>query len=99
MRSSILSAFALFAISAIALPTSGRHAVHEKRSSASTWSPKKDVKPDGRIKLPIRIGLAENNLDLGEEMLMKVSHPMSSGYGKHWTLEEVLNALLRLWHD
>ena len=89
MRSSILNVFALLALSAIAFPTSGNHVVHEKRSSLSIWSPKKDVKPDGRIKLPVRIGLVEKNLHLGDEMLMKVSDPMSADFGKHWTHEQV----------
>ena len=86
MRSSILKVFALLAISAIAFPTSGNHAVHEKRTSLSSWSPKRGVKPDGRIKLP--------NLDLGDEMLMKVSDPMSDNYGKHWTHEQVQSVVL-----
>ncbi len=89
MRPTILNAFALFAIGA-ALPTSETHSVHEKRNSASAWSPKEGVKPDGRTKLPVRIGLAGNNLDLGDEMLMKVSHPMSDTYGKYRTPEEVI---------
>lgn len=49
------------------------------------------------MKLPVRVGLIENNLDLGDEMLMKVSHPLSPTYGKHWTPEEVCDLLLVDW--
>ena len=94
MRCSVLSAFALFAIGAVGFPASRHHAIHEKRSSKSSWSPRKDVKPDARIKLPVRIGLAENNLHLGHDMLMEVSDPISDRYGKHWTQEEVFITFL-----
>lgn len=42
--------------------------------------------------LPMRIALAQSNLDKGEEWLMDVSHPTSEKYGKHWTAEDVANA-------
>lgn len=42
--------------------------------------------------LPIRIGLAQRNLHLGDEWLMDVAHPESKNYGKHWTAAEVNKA-------
>ena len=93
MRLTFLSALALSATIVTALPASGSHSVHEKRSSGSAWSSTDGLKPDGRTKLPVRIGLSMKNLDMGDEMLMKVSDPMSSSYGKHWSPEEVLATL------
>ncbi|KAI0344783.1 subtilisin-like protein [Trametopsis cervina] len=39
--------------------------------------------------LPLRIGLAQNNIDRIEELLMDVSHPDSPNYGNHWSASEV----------
>ena len=39
--------------------------------------------------LPVRIALAQSNLDDGEHLLLDVSNPQSPNYGKHWTAEEV----------
>ena len=80
---------AAFAVTVASLPTSTNHVVHEKRSGSSSWSPKADVKPDGRIKLPVRIGLTEKNLHMGHDILMEVSDPKSEKYGKHLTAEQV----------
>lgn len=84
------AAAAAFAVVVTALPTSANHVVHEKRSGSSNWSPMQDAKPDGRITLPVRIGLTESNLHRGDEILMAVSDPSSERYGKHLTAEEVM---------
>ena len=84
------AAAAAFATVASALPTSANHVVHEKRSGSSSWAPMQGTKPDGRITLPVRIGLTESNLHLGEDILMDVSNPDSEKYGKHLTAEEVM---------
>lgn len=84
------AAAAAFATIATALPTTANHVVHEKRSGASNWSPKQGAKPDGRITLPVRIGLTESNLHRGDEILMEVSDPTSKKYGKHLTAEEII---------
>ncbi|KAF6238225.1 hypothetical protein HO173_003505 [Letharia columbiana] len=84
------AAAAAFAAVATALPTSPSHVVHEKRSGSSSWSPMQDAKPDGRITLPVRIGLTESNLHRGDEILMEVSDPASKKYGKHLTAEEII---------
>lgn len=84
------AAAAAFAAVVTALPTSANHVVHEKRSGSSNWSPMRDAKPDGRITLPVRIGLTESNLHRGDDILMDVSSPTSERYGKHLTPEEVM---------
>ena len=45
-----------------------------------------------RTLLPVRIGLAQNNLDKAHEYLMDVSHPNSPNYGKHWLSQQVIEA-------
>ena len=84
------AAAAAFASLSTALPTSANHVVHEKRSGSSNWSPIHGAKPDGRITLPVRIGLKESNLHKGDDILMDVSEPTSEKYGKHLTAEEVM---------
>ena len=83
------AAAAAFATLSTALPTSANHVVHEKRSGSSSWSPIQGIKPDGRITLPVRIGLTESNLHRGDDILMEVSDPASDKYGKHLAAEEV----------
>ena len=88
MRSAITIISLALAASAAALPSS-THVLHEKRSSSSSWTKLHEVKLDERIILPVRIGLAETNLDSGYEMLMDIAHPRSPNYGKHWSVEQV----------
>lgn len=88
MRSTILVAAAALATIATALPASN-HVVHEERSEASNWTPKDGVKPDARIRLPVKIGLTESNLHLGDDILMAISDPASDKYGKHLSPEQV----------
>ena len=88
MRFTNLAVVATIVAGVTALPTSTNHVVHEKRSGSSSWSPKQGAKPDGRITLPVRIGLAESNLHLGDEALMKVSDPDSESFGKHYSHKE-----------
>lgn len=83
------AAAAAFATLSTALPTSANHVVHEKRSGSSSWSPIEGAKPDGRITLPVRIGLTESNLHRGDGILMDVSDPTSDKYGQHLTTDEV----------
>ncbi len=93
MRFTIFTTALALGATAAALPTSSNYVLHEKRSESSSWSPREDVKPNGRIRLPVRIGLTENNLDMGEDVLLQVSDPASEHYGKHWTTEQVSIAL------
>ena len=65
------------------------HSIHEKRSAPNTkWAKRARISPD--VVLPIRIGLAQANLERAHEYLMDVSDPKSENYGKHWTQEEVI---------
>ncbi|KAI1868901.1 hypothetical protein JX265_006880 [Neoarthrinium moseri] len=67
------------------------HVVHEKRH----FTPQRWTKRDrvaANMVLPVRIGLAQSNLDRAEEYLLAVSHPISPTYGKLWTPEEVIAA-------
>ncbi|PYH32008.1 S53 family peptidase [Aspergillus neoniger CBS 115656] len=71
-----------------AIPTSIKHVLHEKRHKpASDWVKGARVKSDAV--LPVRIGLAQNNLDKGYDFLMEVSDPKSSKYGQYWSADEV----------
>lgn len=80
-----------FAGTARALAVPETHAVHERRDFISArWIKRDRVQP--HVRLPVRIGLAQNNLDKAHDYLMDVSHPSSSNYGKHWTSDEVIEA-------
>lgn len=89
MRSQFLVVAAALASISIALPAFNNHIVHEKRSESSSWVPKDGVKPDARIRLPVKIGLTESNLHLGDDILMSISDPASDKYGQHLTTEQV----------
>lgn len=65
------------------------YVLHEQRFSTSVrWAQKNRVPPS--TLLPVRIGLAQQNLDVAAEHLMNVAEPTSPMYGKHWTAEEVI---------
>ncbi|KAL1966156.1 hypothetical protein VTN77DRAFT_4708 [Rasamsonia byssochlamydoides] len=88
MKSSILLLGAL-AATALAAPASSKHVLHERREVLPrSWNEARRV--DGRTKLPMRIGLAQSNLDRAHELLMDVSHHESPNYRKWYTAEEVL---------
>ncbi|KAI1643203.1 subtilisin-like protein [Daldinia loculata] len=68
-----------------------RAVVHERRSfnQEDTWNKRKRAPPDDIFEM--RIGLKQQNLDRGYELLMDVSDPKSPGYGKYWEPEDVAN--------
>ncbi|PCG89982.1 Peptidase S8/S53, subtilisin/kexin/sedolisin [Penicillium occitanis (nom. inval.)] len=68
-----------------------KHVLHEKRDSLPERWTKRDRVPRDKL-LPMRIGLAQSNLEKAYEHLLDVSHPDSANYGKHWTPEEVIKA-------
>lgn len=71
----------------VALPDT--HVVHERRDVTSArWVKRGRVRPEAI--LPIRIGMTQRNLDKGHEFLMDVSHPASPNYGKHWSIDQVI---------
>lgn len=89
MRSPHACLFATIVAAVTALPASTLHSVHEKRSTPS-WTKVDGAKPNGGIVLPIRVGLAQSNLEHGYDLLMDVANPKSPGYGKHWTVDKVI---------
>lgn len=70
------------------------YVLHEKREHQS-WlhnSVHKRSKIDANGVLPIRIGLAQHDLDKAHDWLMDIAEPESVNYGKHWTAVEVNKA-------
>ncbi|KAK4047243.1 hypothetical protein OIV83_005547 [Microbotryomycetes sp. JL201] len=63
--------------------------VFEKRSSAPPSWTRLGNQPSPDLLLPLRFGLAQQNLDRIDEVLYSVSHPDSEDYGKHWTVDQV----------
>jgi len=65
---------AILASSALAVPAPSTHVLHEKREVESPafrrWSKRATV-PESRL-LPVRIGLAQQNIENGHDMLMEV---------------------------
>ncbi|KAK5130674.1 hypothetical protein LTR08_001835 [Meristemomyces frigidus] len=83
---------AALAATTVASPISNvHHSVHEKREALPAGWAKRDVL-DRRAILPMKVGLAQSNIDKGGEWLHEVSHPTSEKYGKHWTAKEVAQA-------
>ncbi|CAI7623973.1 unnamed protein product [Penicillium pancosmium] len=71
----------------LAAPTPG-YEVHERRDFIpKSWVEEKRL--DAAAFLPVRIGLTQNNLDYGHELLMEISDPNSARYGKHMSATEV----------
>jgi tripeptidyl-peptidase I len=68
-----------------------RHVVHEKR--AAEPAPEHWLAPrraDPAALLPMRVGLAQRNLHMLEDLLMEVAHPESAKYGAHWSPADVV---------
>lgn len=63
---------------------------HESRRSLPTDWEQSHRAPVDTI-LPLRIGLAQPNLDRIEQLLLDVSHPDSPNYGNHWSAAKVAN--------
>ncbi|TVY45567.1 Aorsin [Lachnellula occidentalis] len=83
LRSTIL---ALAVGTSFASPTP-RHIRHEKRASGDQLI--KRSRADPSLQLPVRIALAQNNLDHGGDRLLDISDPRSANFGKHLSSEEV----------
>ncbi|KAL4921471.1 peptidase S8/S53 domain-containing protein [Aspergillus aurantiobrunneus] len=66
----------------------GTHIIHERREVLpGSWTG--ETRLAGQEVLPVRIGLAQSNLDRGHDLLMDVSDPTSPQYGKHLVAEAV----------
>ncbi|ORY14368.1 peptidase S8/S53 domain-containing protein [Clohesyomyces aquaticus] len=91
-----ISTIALLVVAVVATPIPDTHVVHEKRglhsrsADASPWIKRGRLQPD-KV-LPVRVALAQQNIYRGEEWLLDLSHPASSNYGKHWTIDQVIEA-------
>ena len=84
----------LLTTGALAVPVSSgsdsdKLVVHEKLQSQARWIKKEAV--DSNMKVPVRIALKQRNLDSGMDLLMKVSDPKSSDYGKHYSADKVVS--------
>lgn len=66
--------------------------VHERRHAATSHRWSKRAHLDEAAKVPIRIGLKQQNLEQGDAWLMEVSDPASERYGQHWSAKEVVDA-------
>ena len=53
-----------------AAPSVATHSIHEKRAPTHKWTKRNRV--SARTTLPVRIGLSQNNLDRGDDLLMEV---------------------------
>jgi len=87
----VVSVTCLSACHALPSPASTKYVVHEKRDTDARFLVKRDLMDKTRS-LPIRIGLAQNELHRGYDWLMDVAHPSSPNYGKHWTASDVNKA-------
>ncbi|KAI0477091.1 putative protease S8 tripeptidyl peptidase I [Xylariaceae sp. FL0804] len=89
MQSTFLAVLGLlgFAIAGTSVPAT--HTLHERRELSSSRWIKRDRVAAHR-QLPVRIGLAQSNLDKAHDYLMEVSDPTSAKYGQIWTAEEVV---------
>jgi tripeptidyl-peptidase-1 len=72
---------------AAALPSALRHTILHERRQHGEYSSKVRIHKDAI--LPLRIGLSQQNLHLGYELLMDVSDPASNNYGKYRSSEDV----------
>ncbi|TVY87935.1 Tripeptidyl-peptidase, partial [Lachnellula willkommii] len=85
LRSTIL---ALAVGTSFASPTPRHgHVRHEKRASGDQLI--KRSRADPSLQLPVRIALAQNNLEHGGDRLLDISDPRSANFGKHLSSKEV----------
>ncbi|KAL7934123.1 peptidase S8/S53 domain-containing protein [Trichoderma chlorosporum] len=65
------------------------HVRHESRSEHLNGHWIRENRIEESVIVPVRVGLTQNNLDMGEALLMNISHPNSEQYGKHLSASEV----------
>ena len=87
----ILVVKVLLAACVLAVPHPNTNHVLRKRHShdaaAAGWIKRRSI-PQGTT-LPVRIGLKQQCLDIGHDLLMEIADPTSPRYGKHYTMKEV----------
>ena len=78
------------AVYAAAVPSPrANHVVHERRAAEPLdWILSRRL--ESNKVLPMRFGLAQQNMHRLEELLLEVSHPESPKYGQHFTPAEVV---------
>lgn len=85
------TSFALWgamAAQALAAPSGLHYTLYERREVLpASWS--EGVRLDRSVKLPMRIGLSQSNLDRGHDILMDVAHPKSAKYGQFFSPEAI----------
>lgn len=91
MLFSALLVTSVFVAESFASPVAQTQVVHEKRTALPHGWTRRDAL-DRRAILPMRVALAQSNLEKGHDWLMDVSHPDSEKYSAHWTAEEVAQA-------
>lgn len=75
-------------LTGLALSELSPRVVHESRSAVpSGWTLVRRAEP--HTTLPLRIGLAQSNLENLESYILDVSHPESPNYGKHWSPAQI----------
>ncbi|KAF4633910.1 hypothetical protein G7Y89_g4204 [Cudoniella acicularis] len=67
------------------------HRLHERHLPHWEHQWRKRSKVPGTRVLPMRIGLKQSNLAAGHDKLMDISTPGSETYGKHMTVEEIID--------
>lgn len=90
MFPALLPVFSFLVTVGFSLPSQpvSSHVVHEKRGLLpSGWTAREKL--DGEVRLPLRIGLKQQNLELGPHLLDEVSNPLSDKYAQHWTAQQV----------
>ena len=89
MHLSTLLSLGSLALVVHAIPTPATpHVLHEQRAAAPVHWEKRD-RVHASTLLPVRIGLAQSNLDIGPALLDEVATPGSPKYGQHYTAEQI----------
>ena len=87
MRITAFLALAASLGSALATPFE-KHVLHEKRSMVPDgWT--QSHRLDRNTVLPMRIAMAQANIDMIGDYLMEVSDPSSPQWNKHWTSKQI----------
>lgn len=76
-----------------AIPAPSSYVVHEKREIQNGRWARSGIKLNRDILIPMSFGLKQQNIHKGYDFLMDVSHPESSNYGKHWSMDKVFKGL------
>ncbi|KAI9696511.1 MAG: hypothetical protein M1820_008139 [Bogoriella megaspora] len=83
--------FAAFVVITTAFPNPSSHVLHEQhRRENGEWI--RTTRVNQNHYLPMRIGLAQQNLEKGYDHVMEVADPRSLLYGQHWSAKEVHDA-------